>query len=727
MKPSSSRKRPFFMGIKFAALLLGGMLIQTAMMRCQAAHAPEAVNLVEIGRMIPGYLAANTREMPSADFDGDGMPDVAILGRGGDTDLLQIVGYSAKSGWLVKQTLVARSSPGNAPPANLFALEDANGASLIYISGSVVSVYTGWPLALARQFSMGSIGITDAAIGDTDASGRPELVVAAYYTDRSLRAYSLDSGDLLWSVPGITSYDTTVIIAQLDADPAGEIVLGGTPGMIIDGATHALEWQYKDGFGARLVSGRFSGSSPRLAALEGRLVMFQSQPWSPLWDFDNVSADVAIAMDVDGDDVDELVFGSNSFPRGIRVMDTQLQAIRHAFDDEYVVQIAGADFDGDTRAEIAVGEGSYYYPYQYPDRFRVLDAESGVTEFAIPATAPGPYVAGGFISGPDGNDLIVGSNSGVEYPGTLARIDPASGILRWQTPANDPSLNLTQIRNLVVTRIGGIPDHVVVASGFGDPFGNGRIVAVDASNGMTLWKIDSTNSPIADGVWINGIATVDEDDDSTTDSILACTSDSKLRQFDVADQSEIWSSVTMSGECESSISMTTGGRHQLVAVMSGSLRAYDAETHLLNWTLPVASGITGAGFVPHGASGAEIAVFSDWVIKFYDAETRAFLREFTFSDLHPIQGVAQAEGGSIHELLLAIDNKLHAVDGVSGQLRASSVSLGSSAGQFNQIATSARSDGTVEVGIGSDATAFAYILDGRGNEIFANGFDQVPP
>jgi hypothetical protein len=41
--------------------------------------------------------------------------------------------------------------------------------------------------------------------------------------------------------------------------------------------------------------------------------------------------------------------------------------------------------------------------------------------------------------------------------------------------------------------------------------------------------------------------------------------------------------------------------------LPGGLRAYNIQTQLLDWTLLVVS--DGAIYVPHGASGPEIAVF----------------------------------------------------------------------------------------------------------------------
>ena len=67
--------------------------------------------------------------------------------------------------------------------------------------------------------------------------------------------------------------------------------------------------------------------------------------------------------------------------------------------------------------------------------------------------------------------------------------------------------------------------------------------------------------------------------------------------------------------------------HQLVvAVLPGSLRAFDAQSHLLAWSMPVAA--DGASLLDQGVSGHEFAVFYQSHVAFYDGATRALLREF---------------------------------------------------------------------------------------------------
>lgn len=695
--------------------------------RAGLASAAASVELGEVNLLVPGYLSGVTADMPTADFDGDGLPDVVALGGLEYSNLIQIIGFEPGSGWRVKQSFVPNSG-GNGPGiVNLVAWAAADGAHLAFLKNRLLNVYAGWPLAFVRQIQFdSSVDPNDIQVADVDNDGVVELLVASSAADGSLLAYSLTTGDPLWSIPHVSNYNSSLLVAQLDADPALEILLGGSPGVVVDGATHAVEWQYPDGFGWRLHSGRFGGMAPRFASVDYDVRMFQSQPWTRLWEMGGINANSSTVADVDGDGTDELICGSNAIPRGIRVIDSQSHAIRSSFDGIDSIGIAGADFDGDGQVEIAIGLGSRTTP-PAATSFRVINAATGVAEYSVPILAPGPYVAGAFIADGGTTDLIFGSASGLDYAGTITRSDALTGAIRWRSAAGVAALDLKKIRNVVVTQLAGQASPVVLASGSGEssnPY-SGRIVALNADTGAPLWSIDSTSGALPDSVTINGLAAIDLNGDAITDSVLACTSERRLRLFDAASQAPIWSSVVMSGDCKGAFSMTSAGTLQFVAVISGALRAYDAQSHLLSWSLPDSILLEGATYLPQGVDGPELALYSTYGVSFYDAETRQFLREFEFNNMNPVEAVAQPAGSSIHELLVAINDRLHVVDGETGEVRASSAALGMKAGRFNQLAVRRESDGTYLVGTGSDVAVFTHRLGILPDMLFADGFEPA--
>ena len=82
-----------------------------------------------------------------------------------------------------------------------------------------------------------------AAVDDIDGDGAQELVVVAdvVHWARAVRRrpWDIASGTQRWMIPGIGGSD--VLLEQLDADPALEIVLAGVPGYVLDGATQAID------------------------------------------------------------------------------------------------------------------------------------------------------------------------------------------------------------------------------------------------------------------------------------------------------------------------------------------------------------------------------------------------------------------------------------------------------------------------------------------------------
>ena len=687
-----------------------------------------AASLTKVSGIVPGYSASNqTEDMPTADFDGDGLKDIVVIGSLNYGDVLQIVGVQSGQGWKIKQAITPDSGDYFYTPANIATWTDTAGAHLVYVRGNSISEYGGWPLTLQRHFVLeGYVQFSDVLVADVDNNGVFELVTASNDSQQAIAAYSLDTGALLWSVPLASYYDASLHVAQLDADPALEILLTGTPGLVVDGATRAVEWTYKDGFGALMEHGRFGGPPSRFASLGYRLVMFQGNPWSPLWDLNGIDAQASAIADIDGDQIDELISSTRSFPRGISIIDVQTQSQRAFFEDGFVEQVAAADFDGDLAIEIAAGiDAQFGQANSYA--FRVFNATTGSNEFGITARAPGPFLAGGFVADSGTLDVIVGSASGSDLDGTIACFDSASGAVRWRTAANDPLINLNSVKSLLVASIPGQPQPVVVASGRGNfPIYN-EVVALRASDGSALWHINASTSPVPDSVSFEAIAAIDLDGNAQTDALLACTSESRLRLFNAVDQTPIWTSVAMSGACKGALQMPSNGQQQLVAVLSNALRAYDAQSHLLSWSLPYPYELTGASYLPHGVSGPEIALFQANMISFYDADTRTLLRELNFPDQYFIQAIVQPPGASIHDLLVSFDNTLQAVDGVSGTVTATSEPLGLHTGQFNQLPVYSDPDGSVRVAAGSEVAVSTYRLAGLSDAIFANGFESATP
>jgi|GEM_PF-1500152 outer membrane protein assembly factor BamB len=704
-----------WMGLVFAMLFSG-----TAMAALPATLTPTIQLVPAIG------VSQELNDIPTADFDGDGLLDVVVAAPTNYSMLLQIYGFEEGEGWVVKQSIVMDSDGGYLTGWTFSAWVDASGAHLLQARGTRVNIFSGWPLALSRSFEVQPPDIIDSVVGDADNDGNLELIVRGDYYATPVRAISLQTGVDLWSASIPDYYQGGDIeLAQLDADPALEMVLSGTPGIVLDGATRAVEWTYKDGFGSIIHSPRFGGTSPRFAALQyDKLVMFQGNPWSPLWDLVDLGTTMGYAAsDLDADGFDEILLSSNGYPEEIRVVDVVTQAVRATINGISGYQLASADFDGDGQTEIATVGMRGEYP-NHNVGFFVVDGLTGATEYESPKFASGLYLAGTFLQNAGDVDLVFGSTYAENRAGFLTRVNASTGEVRWRTAVGQP-LNLAFLKDLKVANLEGEINPTLLALGSNV---TEKLVALDSTSGSVLWSIDNNDIPGSFGTWFEGFAAVSQDAGALADAVLVCTSESKLRLFNISDQTWIWSSVQMNGSCVDAMQITTNGSKQLVAVLDHVLRAYDAQTHLLSWSMPIDYGVTGATYLPQGVAGPEIAVILREEVRFFDAETRALLRTFslgTYSE--PVQAIAQPENGSIHDLAVTIGDHLHVLDGETGELRGTSPALGLNAGLNNQLPVFTNPDGSWLVGVGSDVAVLTYRVESLSDTIFANGFEDIVP
>src|SRR3569623_1120512 len=137
-----------------------------------------------------------------------------------------------------------RCLPDSGGSSRVLRADVYGGVHILTVSKSgVVRDFANWPLTQVGTFTVPS-EVFAAAAGDLYGNGGRNLVVLA---SNHLYAYSVGTGTLLWSYALASAYDMT--LAQLDADPALEVVVNSYQAMVIDGATQATDWQYDGDFG----------------------------------------------------------------------------------------------------------------------------------------------------------------------------------------------------------------------------------------------------------------------------------------------------------------------------------------------------------------------------------------------------------------------------------------------------------------------------------------------
>jgi hypothetical protein len=687
--------------------------------------------LEELGRAVPGLGEAGIGGFAVADFDGDSRPDLAIPAVNGGSVIVEILG-EVDGSLGVKQILLL-------PDASLVRVlvSNASGAPRLLTLGSegTVREFGGWPLAELRDFPLDDQAFKAAAVGDIDADGSEELVVSAppWYgaEDAFVSVYDLATGARRWTLPGVGGGD--IVLEQLDADPALEIVLAGTPGVILDGATEASDWSYKDGFGNYLAAGHFEdgGGGQFVAAHDWDVfTIFQSAPYSPVWDASVFDIDAIAAADLDGDGFDEIIEGDGQWG-GVNIYDSKTHDVRLGIPHASwgISALAAGAFVDPGAASIAFGSRQAVFDDE--DVLRIVDASNGSTQWELDAAMPGPYapVALGDVDGDGSTEFLYASVGNVYSHGVISQMDALGGEAEWQSPmqngnANDPYYMLP-IALGAVPGEGGHSGRIIVA---GTSIYAGRILGIDGATHEVLYQVGTYAAGPMNHRYVAGMTTDDLDDDGTPE-IAVCTyaadtgaSGARLFVFSSDDGSLLWESIALGSGFDGCKGVMTGHFDEgadplVVAVMPSSLRAFDASTHLLAWTMPIAA--DGATLLPRGVAGREFVVFSGSTLTFFDAATRAELRRFDVG----ADVLAVRESRDIGSLIVAAGGRLLLVDGAGGSILGASGFLGNGLGAANQLALDHGGDGTYLVGAGSNVGAFRYRLT-LTESIFANGFEM---
>ena len=238
------------------------------------------------------------------DFDGDGRTEVLIggtlpsqWGQGNGAAMLVLLGGEG-SHLRVRDALgleMMVAQDGLVLAKGLDGRDRAVAAVSLPDGTSRIATFGGVPLRLEHLLPapLGYRVKKVFAVADIDVDGEPEIIAAlaaepGYWSSPAI----LDgaTGAVRWLGETIES---TVTVAQLDADAALELIVSGTPGLVIDGATtHAVEWSWAGGFGGLLLGGRFGASAAEEFVtvptdFSSYLQVFRGSPYAPALEIQN--------------------------------------------------------------------------------------------------------------------------------------------------------------------------------------------------------------------------------------------------------------------------------------------------------------------------------------------------------------------------------------------------------------------------------------------------------
>jgi len=224
-----------------------------------------------------------------------------------------------------------------------------------------------------------------AAYGDIDNDGKPEIVFSTYMNDGEIYALNAEDGSLLWHYKTGDCNDAAPVIYDVDGDGNLEVILASsciTKTYCFDGATGAVKWETPTGgtdsppsIGdidndgkPEILHGEFNGSVICINGEDGSIA------WEKVIDADASIQTSAAILDVDGDGQLDFVVASWSYTGSNHIWafrgDNQQQIWVSSLPTDVIYHGASfGDIDGDGKPELALG--------CYDDTVRVLNAEDG--------------------------------------------------------------------------------------------------------------------------------------------------------------------------------------------------------------------------------------------------------------------------------------------------------------------------------------------------------------
>jgi hypothetical protein len=679
-------------------------------------RATESFSLVERHVFLPAYRAESASRT-YLDFDGDATNDIVYTGSNGNNMLVDIVGHSPQ-GLVRKQAFLTVSNANQTPylPHRATPWHDASGNHIGVTAGNTLVYYSGWPLRKVQAVTIpGSARSADIAIDDINNDGIVELVTIANDAP-VLTVHSVVEGDVLWQEQLPTIDDPTgLLLAQLDADPALEIVIatgGLSRGVVVDGATHAIEWTAERGVGNDLHLGRFLDSRASFLGTGHRWSLTASSPWMQVWDRFSVNSGVVATGDVDGDGIDEAVYAP-SFGPGLNVMEVATREIRALSELEVINFLGVVDLDGTGRSEVVTSSN------ENPQMLRVRDGVSGITTSMLEREMAGGYMVSEFVTGETNpsKDLFVAAGGRTSF---LRRVNASTGHAAWDVPRDDV-LNLSDLQDVdLVER--GMADRLEVVLTLNNDFGNGLLAFFDADDGKLLRVLDVFESKLGA---LRDSAVVTHPSGAAR-SILSCTADGLLREFRYPDGVLLWTSPNTGHPCTSVWATHGSGGHEFVYSHSSGLRAFNADTKEATWQLETVDGRTWR-IAPDGEPEQYLVVRDDAVATAYDASTRKALRTFAIapeSAESGVLGISTLPGAGSRYLAVRSATRISVIDGRTGETQGTAATVGYFGSIRGGIATSRLGiDQYIVATAGGGTWIFDLTLPTE--DIFSHGFE--PP
>jgi hypothetical protein len=455
-----------------------------------------------------------------------------------------------------------------------------------------IEVYALPTKAWIRQIVTASTDLRGLEVANVDGDPASEIVIC---DPGAIRVYSA-GGSLEWQVSGAGGQD--LVAGQMDQDPALEIAL--TDGSVVDAATRTVQWRNAGGFGANVEAADIDG--------DGREELVAADAWYIVWAYDvdlqlpkwSIPAFLDIGaihlVDIDADGVIELLMGDGQWGE-IHAFNTVTLAEEWQIPnpEHGVTDIATGDVDGDGQVELLWGAGA---TSTGPDHLYVVNWNTGQTEWSN-VHLDGPFL------GPERADLdgdgklelvaaTFSSDSGYDS-GRILVFDDASRRLRAISPPIVENLSWTGLNDLRlrdVDRDGRF--EILVAA---DRLYDGVIEIYDftPANSFSLaW----TNSTRPYGASFRSVEAADIDGDGALEIVGGVGREHTgadgvfVYAYDYATANEEWHSLQLGGYWDAISGLRVAdtdldGRKDIVAMVEqGDVYIFDGPSKVLEARLP---------------------------------------------------------------------------------------------------------------------------------------------
>jgi outer membrane protein assembly factor BamB len=473
-----------------------------------------------------------------------------------------------------------------------------------------------------RQVSLPSGAAVLRALGD-DLFGddrRQMLLLVRVGSELRLLAYALPSLQQLWEysldVPSGSYGDPIMIVAQVDTDSAREVIL--SYGAVIDPAQSVEQWFYNEGFGIAMQTANIDGDvAEELISLSGwdYVTAFDIDLLTPKWQIETGSDhDSLLVADVAGSAFPEILVGEGQWGN-VAVYDSQTQALLwNVQNPEHGVSGIGVGYaDNDGELDLIWGSG---WTSSGADHLYLTPISRRQPTFTFP-DYDGPYqVAPLQMDEDDALELVVftqGTNSGYG-DGMHFVLDSLTG-----EQETDLRLDVTSTSSYYTSW------RILLGNVDTDP-GQELIL----STGNDLYLFDHTGARLVKRSFSTDITprwVGDVDGDGELE--LVGHTSNRITVHAIATLEYEWQSVTHSpGVSDLDVGDVDGdGRMEIVFHgAQSSVKAYDGQTHLLDWQMPAAQRASGIAVGNADCAGnLEILVIEDNTLKVYDGLTRVLL------------------------------------------------------------------------------------------------------